>query len=252
MGLLNRAGKRSKRMSTHRALIIGGSGGIGRAVSYELAERGVPVVCHGGHDHNKIEEVVSTIRQRGGIADGTLKPLDRAQDVLSMLSGDREADIVVVAYGPVAYGSLAETSPETWYRLVETNLTLPGVVVSSCLPRMIARGWGRIVLFGGPHTASIRGYTEIAAYGAAKLGLSSLVRSAAVETRGTNVTVNAFSPGYVDTENLSEDRRRREIKRSPRRQLIPPERIATLICDIICAEESDVNGAVIAVDQGIV
>lgn len=252
MGLLSRAGERSTRLSNHRALIIGGSGGIGRAVTYNLASHGASVICHGGHDQDKIDEIVSYVRSRGGTARGLLLPLERADDLILHLRSLTGIDIVVVAYGPVVYAPLAKTTPKMWRSLAEINVMLPGIVVSHYLPHMMAQGWGRIVLFGGPYSGSIRGYTEIAAYGATKLALSSLVRSAAYEARGTNVTTNLISPGYVDTEYLTDYRRSVGIARSPQGQLIPPERIARVICDIICTEEPDVNGAVIAVDQGIV
>jgi len=252
MGLLSRAGERSTRLSNHRALIIGGSGGIGRAVTYNLASHGAAVICHGGHDQDKVDDAVSYVRARGGEARGLVLELTHAGDILSQLDALVGVDIVVVSYGPIAYAPLAKTGPDVWQRIVEMNLTLPGLVLSYYLPKMVRRGWGRIVLFGGPHSGSIRGYKEIAAYGAAKLGLSSLVRSAAYEARGANVTVNLVSPGYVDTEYLTEHRRQTGITQSPQGYLIPPERIARVICDIICSEEPDVNGAVIAVDQGIV
>jgi 3-oxoacyl-[acyl-carrier protein] reductase len=239
-------------LSNHRALIIGGSGGIGRAVTYNLASHGASVVCHGGHSERKIREVVSYVRARGGEARGLLLPLENARDIVPHLQSLVGIDIVVVAYGPIEYAPLAETRPEIWRFLVEMNLTLPGVVVSHYLPRMIQRGWGRIVLFGGPHSGSIRGYREIAPYGAAKLGLSSLVRSAAHAARGSNVTTNCIAPGLVDTEYLTAQRRAWGVKRSPQKRLIPPERIARVMCDIVCAEDPDVNGAVIAVDQGMV
>lgn len=252
MGLLSRAGERSTRLSNHRALIIGGSGGIGRAVTHNLASHGAAVVCHGGHDQEKVDDAVAYVRTRGGEARGLLLELQKASDILPQLDSLVGIDIVVVAYGPIAYAPLGKTSPDTWHRIVEMNLTLPGVVLSYYLPKLVRRGWGRIVLFGGPHSSSIRGYTEIGAYGAAKLALSSLVRSAAHEARGSNVTVNLISPGYVDTEYLTEHRRQIGRSKSPQGYLIPPERIARVICDIICSEEPDVNGAVIAVDQGIV
>jgi 3-oxoacyl-[acyl-carrier protein] reductase len=107
------------------------------------------------------------------------------------------------------------------------------------------------VLFGGPHSDAIRGFRRIAAYSAAKAGLATLCKSAAMQTNGANVTVNLIAPGYVETEYLSEPERRDARRKSPRKALIAPERVARLVNHIVLAEEPDMNGAIIALDQGL-
>jgi 3-oxoacyl-[acyl-carrier protein] reductase len=251
MGLLSRVDTQSTRLQHHKALIIGGSGGIGRAVSYALASQGASIICHGGHNQDKLDRVVTYIQQHGGKARGLLVPLERASDILPHLGRLGEVDILVVAMGPIAYGSLAETDPSTWQQMVDLNLVLPGVLISRYLPAMVDAGWGRIVLFGGPHGDTLRGFQTIAAYGAAKSGLSSLCKSASRQTRGQNVAVNLIAPGYVDTEYLSPVQRKNLSSKSPRGALIPPERVARLVNQLILAEEPDMNGAVITLDQGL-
>lgn len=251
MGLLSRADRSAGGLSGKRAFVLGGSGGIGRAVTLSLAERGAQVVCHGGSDRERLTRIVRYINASGGSAVPVLRPLRRASDVPPLLEQYMPLDIVVISHGPVVYGDLSQTSPADWMRMVEMNLAMPGMVLSHILPRMMNRGWGRVVLFGGTRTDTIRGFKTLSAYGAAKTGLSSLVKSAAAYTAGKNVTVNAIIPGYVDTEYLTDAQRHDLLARAPRGHLIPPERIGRLVAEVFCAEDGDMNGALLAIDQGL-
>jgi NAD(P)-dependent dehydrogenase (short-subunit alcohol dehydrogenase family) len=221
-------------------------------VTYALAAQGAEVVCHGGNDQKRLERVVGYIRSHGGTAVPLFRHIRKAEDILPVLERAGEIDILVVALGPVRYGPLDATSPEEWNTTVQLNLTLPGVLVSHFLPRMVRRKWGRIVLFGGPRADQHRGFRDIPAYAAAKAGVVSLCKSAAAATRGRNVTVNLVSPGYIDTEYLTEAARAEARRKSPRGTLIQPERVARLITELILAEEPDINGSIITIDQGLV
>lgn len=221
-------------------------------MTYALAAHGANITCHGGHDQARLDRVVRYIREHGGRARGLRVALDAAHDIVPHLDDIGMVDILVVAFGPILYAPLSRTTRADWQRMIDLNLTLPAILVSRYLPHMVERGWGRIILFGGPRADRVHGYRDIAAYASAKAGLATLCKSAAAQTAGQNVTVNLISPGYVDTEYLDERTRRDMRARAPRGTLIAPERVARVATRLIIAEESDINGAIITVDQGLV
>lgn len=252
MGLLVRADDRGTGLRGRRALVVGGSGGIGRAVSYSLAHQGAAVVVHGGTNAPRLEQVVQYINSHGGAARQLLHRIDVATDILPALETIGDIDILVVSFGPVLYAPLERTTAEDWMRITDLNLTLPALLLQRFLPEMRRRRWGRVVLFGGPRRVEHQGFREVPAYGAAKAGVVSLCRSVAATVGDVNISVNVVAPGYVDTEYLTDAERQRARSRAPRGALIPPERVARVVRDLVCAEEPDIHGAVIPVDQGMV
>ena len=250
MGLLHRAKQQHKSLAGRRALVIGGSGGIGAAVSVQLGGAGAVVVCHGGHSRQRVTTTVRVIESTGGTASGVVRPLSSAADVAGLLGDVAPIDILVVAFGPVHYGPITATSAEAWSRMTRLNLELPGLATALALPSMIERRYGRIVYLGGPGSDAIRGYIRIGAYAAAKIGLGVLAKSVAAQAAAHNVAANVIAPGYVATEYLSERERETDRKRSPIGRLILPEVLARFMLPLITQIDPDVNGAVVAFDQG--
>jgi len=194
-------------LNGRRALVVGGSGGIGRSVSLCLASLGADLCIHGGHDQSKLDDAARAAKSFGVSVTTCLRDLSGAEDAGGLLAAAGHVDILVVSYGPYLEAAVHQTSLESWDRMVSLNLTLPGVLVSEVLAGMAERKWGRIVLFGGPRSDRIEGYRSIAAYAAAKAGLASLTRSIALQYAASGVRCNMICPGYVDTEYYSESKR---------------------------------------------
>ncbi len=234
-----------------RALVVGGSGGIGRAVSRRLAAAGAAVCVHGGSSQERLEETLGEIRDSGGQAEGFLCRAERAEELLEEIGRRLPFAIVVVAFGPYLRAPLAETTVHDWARICELNLALPGAVVSVCAPAMQAAGFGRFVLFGGPRTDGIEAFTTIAAYAAAKTGVATLVRSAAQQLNRFGITVNGVCPGYVATEYYSADELDRMAARMPDGEPITIEEVAAVVMQLVAPESKALNGALIRIDKGI-
>ncbi len=246
-----------------RALVVGGSGGIGRAVALELAARGAYVIVHGGSSKQRLEAALSELRlagrlrsaKGGATAEGFLLELrpegSSLAGLLDALPGLGRIDVLVVAFGPFARKSLAETSLADWERLALLDLALPGALCSALLPGMAKRGWGRILLFGGSRTDGIRAYSSNAAYAAAKTGLGVLAKSVAAEGAARGVGCILACPGLVDSEYL-DDREREALRaKAPAGRLSDPAEIAAAAVALLAAEPCVASGAVMTLDAGL-
>jgi NAD(P)-dependent dehydrogenase (short-subunit alcohol dehydrogenase family) len=237
-----------------RALVVGGTGGIGRALSLELGARGASLVVHGGRSRERLESCLAELRAAGAEAGGFLLDLEEAgapERLVATLPTLGPIDMLVHAFGPFVRKSLAETSLEDWRRTALLDLALPGALASALLPSMAERGWGRILLLGGTRTDSIRGYSSNAAYASAKTGLAVLAKSLAAEGAGRGLGCVLVCPGFVDTEYLDEAERAALRRRAPGGRLLAPAEIAAAAVGLLAAEPCVANGAILSLDGGL-
>lgn len=233
-----------------RALVVGGSGGIGAIVSRVVASLGATTVVHGGRDSNRLDAVIDSIRRAGGDARGILTLLDGTGSAGRLLREAGPVDVLAVAFGPLERAKMSATSDAMWRRVVTANLTLPGILVSRTLPHMISEGFGRILLFGGTGTDAVRGFTTMTAYAAAKTGVGVIAKSVARAHGGDGVCCNVLVPGFVDTEYLSDAQREEYRRISATGVLTAPEKYAPMIRILISADGGIPNGGVIDLSSG--
>ncbi len=249
-------------LAGRRALVLGGSGGIGAALSRALAARGADLLVHGGSSAARLEASLAAARAAraaqpapaGAAApaiEGFLLPIKTPTDFLSRLPELGRFDILAVAFGPFLQKPLHETSAADWERMALLDLALPGALVSALLPGMAERGYGRIALFGGTRTDAIRSYATNTAYAAAKTGLGVLVKSVAAEYADRGIAAFALCPGFVETEYLGEGLKRELAARAPGKRLIPAASIGDFAAELIAAEPCLASGAVINLDAGL-
>ena len=236
--------------SNRKALVIGGSGGIGRAVALGLATKGAELIIHGGSSQERLGRTIAEIGGIGGKAEGFLLHIDSPAAAEQIISRCPAPDILVCAWGPFRQGPLEETSSDFWQAMTENNLIFPGILVSLVLKGMIERNFGRILLFGGTNTDIIRGYTTTAAYSAAKTALGVLAKSAAKTAGSRGVTCNVICPGLTETEYTGEDQRQYYRDKTPGRKPMNSEQVARAALEIL--ENSCFNGGIVAVDQGVI
>ena len=244
-----------------RALVVGGTGGIGRAVALGLAGRGAAVTITGGSSRDRLNSALAELDALGsgpgkakntgflcniGAPEGVLQ--EKAVPFILEQAGS-PLDILVLAWGPFKKGSLQETKSENWRLLVENNLIFPGIMISSVLDGMINRGWGRILLFGGTKTAEIRGFSDTAAYSAAKTALWVLAKSAAKSAGKAGVSCNVICPGLTDTEYTDPEILAWYRKNSPEGKVLTTEEVAH--CALGVLENPAINGTIIPVDSGL-
>jgi NAD(P)-dependent dehydrogenase (short-subunit alcohol dehydrogenase family) len=230
------------------ALVTGGTGGIGKAVALRLGARGARVFVQGGSSRERLEGTVQAIRDAGGEAEGILCDAGGLGDA-GVLERAPPPDILVCAWGPYKRAPIEKLTSRDWLFLTVNNLALPGILISSVLENMITKKWGRILLFGGTNTDTIRGFATTAAYSAAKTALGVVAKSVALTAGSHGVTCNVVCPGLTDTEYSSGEAKKYNRDRSPGGIPLTPAEIADLAVRIL--EHPPVNGAIIPVDRGL-
>lgn len=230
------------------ALVVGGSGGIGRSICLALSAAGVRLSIQ-GRTRVKLEQLARTLFP----AIPELIEADLSGCIIpsQLEAAVQRCDILVLAYGPFLYKPLSQTGIEEWRTLALANLALPGALASIAAPAMAARGFGRILLFGGTKTELPRGFKRNAAYAAAKSGMGVLARSIAAEYAGSNVACSVVCPGMVDTEYLDAGQRERFAQLTPGGTLTEPERLADFVAHLVLGDMALVNGSVINADEGL-
>ena len=237
-----------KIFSGKKALVIGGTGGIGRAVALRLAERGAEMIVHGGSSKERLESTLKAIKDIHGKGDGFLLPITKPEAAREIMERAGNPDILVCAWGPFRRDAIENLDCGFWQSMAAGNLVFPGYAASLVLPWMMKRKWGRILFFGGTNTDTIRGYITTAAYSAAKTALGVVAKSAA-RSAGEGITCNVICPGLTDTEYLDENGLQYNKEKTPWGEPLKPDAIACVCMDILA--NPAINGAIIPVDGGL-
>lgn len=184
-------------MEEKQVLIFGGTSGIGKELACLLSERGMSVTvtgtssCSVGLPQNVRVLPVAAEQLMNAQMQSSVPALQEFYDTLE------SCDLLCVSYGPFVSKPVHQTSLAEWTTVALYDYALPGMLVSRALNGMIKRKFGRILLFGGTRTDTIRPCKTNAAYAGAKTGLSVLVKSVAACYADSGITCNAVLPGFV-------------------------------------------------------
>ena len=238
------------------AVVIGGTSGIGRALTHGLAHAGADVVATARRTE-LVDQTAAEIEQLGR---RTLRVTSDVTDIASLkallaatVAAFGKVDIMVNCAGRTKRVPTLDLGEEDWDAILETNLTGTLRAAQVFGRHMVDRRYGRII-----NIASLSSFValfEVAAYAASKAAVASLTKSLAIEWAPFGVCVNAIAPGVFRTplnSNLLDgtDRGREFLLRTPMKRFGQLEELAGAAVFLASEAASFVTGEVLVVDGG--
>lgn len=236
------------------ALVTGGSGGIGRAISERLAKDGFAVAVHYSGNVEKAQEVVDSITKNGGqavVVRGDVAQADEVKEIFAnTVSALGSLDAVVHTAGVMPLFKIEQEDMDTFDKVIATNLRGTFLVMAEGAKHV--RDNGRVIVFSSSVLA--KSFPTYGAYIASKAGVEGLVKVLANEIGSRHITVNAIAPGPVATPLFLKGKTDQVIaelgKLAPLGRIGQPEEIAGVVSFLAGNDGAWVNGQIIRVNGG--
>jgi 3-oxoacyl-[acyl-carrier protein] reductase len=239
-----------------KAIITGGSRGIGRAIAVEFAKNGASVALIYAGNSAAASETVAEIESFGGVAIAYQCDVSSFEDtkktVEEILQTFSRIDILVNNAGVTRDGLVLSMSEDSFSEVVDTNLKGSFHMIRHLYSHMMKQRKGRIINMAS--VAGLMGNAGQANYASAKAGIIGLTKSVAKELASRNVTCNAIAPGFIETDmtaKLSEKITEAAVQVIPLKRMGQPEEIAKLATFLASDNAAYITGEVIRIDGGL-
>lgn len=251
------------------AVVTGSTAGIGFAIALRLAQCNARVVVN-GRTQSRVDEAIRSLKGEvdPSLVSGVAADLGSAEGCAALFEAQPLADILVNNLGVYGLEDFFETSDETWRRFFEVNV-MAGVRTSRFyLPKMIEKGWGRVIFLSSESGLNIP--ADMIHYGVSKTADIALSRGLAKRVGGTGVTVNAVLPGPTLSEGVCAMLQAEQAKSGRPLEAVAAdfvkarrpssiigraataEEVANLVAYVASPLSSATTGAALRVDGGVV
>jgi 3-oxoacyl-[acyl-carrier protein] reductase len=238
------------------ALVTGGSRGIGRAAAEALAKRGAHVVINYVSNEGAARETVQAIEQAGGKAE--LVQFDVANGeaaekaITEVAKRLGRLDILVASAGVAIDGLLLRLKDDDFDRILSVNVKGAVACARAAIRTMMRAKTGRVVFLSS--VVGEMGNAGQTAYAASKAALLGVTKSLAREYASRGITVNAVTPGFVDTDmtgGLTDEQKSAMLTAVPLGRTGTAQEIAAAITYLVSDEAGYVTGHALRVNGGM-
>ncbi|MFC7518531.1 SDR family NAD(P)-dependent oxidoreductase [Herbaspirillum sp. GCM10030257] len=238
-----------------RALVTGGSRGIGAAIAFALAENGADVAFTYRHSAGKAEKIASTIEGLGrravAIQADSAKPDDITRSVNEAVSALGGLDILVNSAAVALSGMIADLDVGEYQAMMDVNVRGPVLYAKAVIPHLDTGG--RIISIGSGLAERVP-FPGVTAYAMSKSALLSFTRGLSRELGPKGITVNLVLPGSTDTDANPADGPGADFQRSMSSlgRFGEPKEVANAVVFLASPAASIITGAVLAADGGAI
>ena len=238
------------------ALVTGSSKGLGRAIAFRLAEKGVRVAVNYNTSPDSAGEVVKAITDAGGSAISVQADVANLDQVVAMVKQVEEelgaVEILVNNAGIINDQLLIRMSDEAWRQVIDINLNGTFYCTRAVLRNMVRARWGRIINIGS--VVGLRGNPAQTNYSASKAAIMGFTKALAKEVANRNITANVVTPGYFETETtaiLTDEQKARWLSVIPQGHFGEVDDVAHMVTYLADEKAKYITGQVISVDGGM-
>jgi len=248
-----------KTLDGKKAVITGGSSGIGAAIAARYAQAGADVWIAGGNSQEGLDSSISTCAAHGAKAGGALYDLSSSKNAINIVREGAEflggLDILVNSAGTRNLSAFVDIEDEAIDLLFEVNAKAAFFASREAARIMVPQGSGHIIMIGSD--AGEHGTLNFALYGVTKAAMHALTKNLAIELGPAGLRVNCMAMGPTRSGRvkvmLESDPEFYEtrINKVPIRDFGDPEKIADTALFLVSPSNNFMNGAIVMIDGGI-